>query len=65
MEREELMKLVESEMSVKDYFEIFDKHPEWTVEHIIIPYIEKHLIDREQLYGIQWALNIAEVKNDN
>jgi hypothetical protein len=28
MEREELMKLVESEMSVKDYFEIFDKHPE-------------------------------------
>ena len=64
MNQEELIELVKDELTCKSYWKIFDSDQDWSIDCIIIPYISKHLLNRDQVYRIQQALYLADVKDD-
>ena len=64
MNQEELIKLVTEELTCKSYWKIFDSNQDWSIDCILIPYISKHLSNRDQLSKIQQALYLADIKDD-
>ena len=65
MEQEELISLVEEEMTCKSFWQLFDNNQNWALKNVIIPYIQTHLTNRDQLLDLQWALNLAEIKDEH
>ncbi len=65
MNQEELTELAKDGLTCKSYWEIFDSSQDWFIDKVIIPYICTKLSNEDQLYRLQQALNIAEVKNDS
>lgn len=64
MNQEELIELVKEELTCKSYWKIFDSDQDWSIDSIIIPYLLKHLSNRDQLDRIQHALYLAKIKDD-
>ena len=65
MNQEELIELVKEELTCKSYWKIFDSDQDWSIDCILIPYILRHLSNRDQLDRIQKALYLADIKDDN
>lgn len=65
MNQKELIELVKEELTCKSYWKIFDEDQDWSIDYIIIPYLLKHLSNRNQLDRIQKALYLSEIKEDD
>ena len=61
MNQETLIELAKDELTCKSYWEIFDSDQDWSIDHILIPYLSEHLSNRNQLDRIQKALYLSEI----